>query len=82
VKRRVKADRLTPAYPLQGALIRRLTDGVAPFSSTAPLSSFALAGEAVPFGSQKPPSDVHLFSRWALGERTCLPIDQLPSHPR
>jgi hypothetical protein len=48
MKRRVKADRLTPAYPFKGALIRRLTDGVAPGFGLPIDSSFALAGEAVP----------------------------------
>lgn len=65
MKRRVKADRLTPASPLQGALIQRLTDGVAPGFGHPFDNSFALAGEAVPFGHRNIPPTSTRFRRHA-----------------
>lgn len=64
MKRRVKADRLTPAYLSKGALPektdRRRGSGFRASSHSAASPSQA---KLCPFGSQKPPSDVHQFSR-------------------
>jgi len=64
MKRRVKADRLTPAFPQQGALIRRLTDGVAPGFGHPSTAASPSQAKLCPSGTE-PPSDVHQVSRAA-----------------